>query len=51
MEKTFPRKVLLVVALLSGVGVLLANAPIVTMDPIGTLSYASFPQVCYVRES
>ncbi len=45
MEKTSLGKALLVVALLSGVGVLLADAPTVMMDPIGTLSYASFPQV------
>jgi hypothetical protein len=48
MEKTFLGKALLATVLLSGVGILLADAPTVTVDPIGTLSYASFPQVCSV---
>ncbi len=51
MEKTSLGKALLVVALLSGGGLLLANAPTVTMDPIEPLSYASFPQLYNVTGS
>jgi len=45
MKKLILCVVASVVALVLGVGVVLAHAPIVTLDSIGPLYYATFPQV------